>query len=118
MIPGDPHLDGKYPAIDFETIAHEPFPQVSPEDPAALVRHRRRVRTARFIVCETIAVAIMVASALAGVSARFAADNLTPIFRVLPVSAAIVAAILPIIFFGDPKRRNRPRRRDTKKAGG
>jgi hypothetical protein len=76
-------------------------------DPAAIARHRRRVRLARFIAFETIAVTVLVASIVAGISARFAAESLTPIFRVLPVMAASVAAILPILFFGDPKRRGR-----------
>jgi hypothetical protein len=69
----------------------------------------------RYIICEAVAIAVMVGSAVAGISERFAAENFTPVFRVLPVSAAVVAVVLPIIFFGDPKRRNRPRRREAKK---
>jgi hypothetical protein len=118
MTPGYPPSGGRNPLPDVETIAQEPSPKVSQEDPAALIRHRRRVRMARFIVCEAVAIAVMVFSALAGISARFAAENFTPVFRVLPVSAAVVAVVLPIIFFGDPKRRNRPRRREAKKASG
>jgi hypothetical protein len=76
-------------------------------DPVAIARRRRRLRFARFIVFETLAVTILVASILAGISARFAAESLTPLFRVLPVVAASLAAILPILFFGDPKRRGR-----------
>jgi hypothetical protein len=72
----------------------------------------------RFIVSEAIAIGVMVASALAGISARFAAESLNPILRILPVSAAVIAVILPIIFFGDPKRRNRARRHDTRSANG
>jgi len=90
-------LQAKYPATS------------SLESVAALVRHRRRLKMLRFAVFEVLALGIMVASALAGVSARFAAESLTPLFRVLPISAAIVAVILPIFFFGDPKRRNRRR---------
>ena len=67
----------------------------------ALLRHKRRMRTVRFILFETIAIAVMVASA------RFAPENLTPAFRVIPVTAATVAVILPILFFGNSKRRNR-----------
>jgi len=72
---------------------------------AALVRHRRRVRLARFIAGEAIAIAVLVVSVLAGISERFVAESLTPLFRTLPITAAIVAAILPILFFGDPKRK-------------
>jgi hypothetical protein len=78
-------------------------------DPARIVRHRRRMRLARFIVFETIAIAVLFISVVAGVSERFVAESLTPLFRVLPITAAIVAAILPIFFFGDPKRTTRLR---------
>jgi hypothetical protein len=69
-----------------------------------------------FIALETMAIGVTIASAIAGISIRFAAESLTPVFRILPVGAAVVAAILPILFFGDPKRRNRTRRHDEKRA--
>jgi hypothetical protein len=74
---------------------------------ADIVRRRRRMRWARFIAGETIALAILVLSVVAGISERFAAETLTPIFRAVPITAAAIAAILPILFFGDPKRRSR-----------
>ena len=74
-------------------------------DPAIVARRRRRVRLARFIAFETVAIAVLLFSVVAGISERFAAESLTPIFRVLPITAAAVAAILPILFFGAPKRR-------------
>lgn len=79
----------------------------SVESVAAIIRHRRRARMFWFIALETIAIGATIGSALAGISTHFAADSLTPIFRVFPIGAAIVAVILPVIFFGDPKRRNR-----------
>jgi len=63
------------------------------------------MRLTRFIAFETISIAVLLLSILAGISQRFAAESLTPIFRVLPITAAAVAGILPILFFGDPKRR-------------
>jgi hypothetical protein len=69
------------------------------------VRRRRRIRTARFIAFETVAIAVFVISVLAGITERFAAETLTPLFRTLPITAAVVATILPILFFGDPKRK-------------
>ena len=77
------------------------------QDPASLVRHRRRLRMARFILAEIVAIAVLCGSVIAGISERFAAESLTPLFRALPVTAAIVTAILPILFFGDPKRKGR-----------
>src|SRR4051812_37477773 len=76
-------------------------------DPAAVARRKRRIKMARFVAAETFAIGLLVASVIAGVSAHFADESLTPIFRVLPIIAAAAATILPIIFFGDPKRRGR-----------
>jgi hypothetical protein len=110
-------------AVESGSIAEQRFvgehsANSSPEDIAAIIRHRRRLRMLRFVAFETIAIGVMIVSAFAGISSRFAAESLTPIFRVLPVSAAIVAVILPIVFFGDPKRRNRARCNDKRKARG
>ena len=62
---------------------------------------------ARFLLAEIVAIAVLCGSVIAGISERFAAESLTPLFRGLPVTAAIVAAILPILFFGHPKRKGR-----------
>jgi pyrroline-5-carboxylate reductase len=59
----------------------------------------------RFIAAETVAIAVLVVSVLAGISERFASASLTPVFRALPITAAIVAAVLPILFFGGPQGR-------------
>lgn len=75
----------------------------------ALLRRKRRMRAIRFIVCEAIAIAITVVSSLAATSVRFGAESLTPAFRVIPITAGTVAVILPILFFGNPRRRHRRR---------
>ena len=72
---------------------------------AALFRRRTRLRRIRFIICEALALAVMVASVGAGVSERFASDAFTPLFRILPIAAAAIATVLPILFFGHRKRR-------------
>lgn len=85
-----------------------PPPVAAPPDALALFRQRRRTFRRWFLVAETLSVAVMIGSILAGISERFASESLTPLFRVLPVAAAIVAGILPILFFSNP---NRPSRR-------
>jgi hypothetical protein len=77
------------------------------ESVAGLIRRRRRVRMLRFIACEAVAIGIMVASAIAGLSARFATETLTPFFRILPITAAAAATIIPILFYGSAGRRPR-----------
>jgi hypothetical protein len=59
----------------------------------------------RFIAGEIVAIAVLAVSVLAGISERFAVESLTPIFRTLPIAAATIAAVLPILFFGHPKKR-------------
>jgi hypothetical protein len=74
-------------------------------DIAEVVRRRRRMRLVRFIAAEVLVLSVLILSVLAGISERFSSESLTPILRALPITAAVVAAILPILFFGDPKRR-------------
>jgi hypothetical protein len=97
------------PAVPAQAPNPQPGRPAARKDPgiADLVRRRRRVRLARFIAGEAIAIAVLVLSVLAGISERFAAETLTPVFRVLPITAACVAALLPILFFGHPKRKSR-----------
>jgi hypothetical protein len=72
---------------------------------ARLMRRRRRARLARFIVLETLAIALTAASVLGGLMERFVSESLTKIFEVLPVTFAVVAVVLPIVFFGHPRHR-------------
>ena len=78
---------------------------------AALARQRRRVRLVVFLIAESLVLALTVAAMLAGISERFLAESFTGLFRIVPIVGAFVAAILPILFFGHPRRRNRPKQR-------
>jgi len=89
-------------STDQTTVAFEDHSTAL--DIAELVRRRRRMRLVRFIVSEIVVLSVLILSVLAGVSERFSSESLTPLFRALPIAAAVVAAILPILFFGDPKR--------------
>jgi uncharacterized membrane protein YfcA len=99
------------PEASPRNVLNETFPTgrgaPNPLDLAAVARWKRRRRIAWFIAAEIGAIAFVVGSVAAGISERFAADSLTPIFRVLPIVGATIVAILPIVFFGDPKRRSR-----------
>src|SRR5687768_16738050 len=84
---------------------NEPRPGSNGEAPASvelarLARNRRRMRLVRFILAESLAVTVLAGSVMAGLSERFAAESLTAVFRVVPILAAAVATILPILFFG------------------
>lgn len=83
-------------------------------DAAASFRNRRRMRMLWFATYETAAIIAMVVSTVVGISSRFADPSLTPLFCILPIAAATIAAVLPIVYFGDPKFRNGRRRRRTR----
>jgi hypothetical protein len=65
---------------------------------------RRRRKFAWFLVVESIAGGLSLASILAGLSLRFASESWTAVFRVLPVSAAVIATVVPILFYGNSRR--------------
>ena len=83
-------------------------PPIAPEF-AAIARQRRRTRLLIFVILESLVIAVTMAAMAAGISEHFLAETFTKVFRIVPIVGAIVAAILPIVFFGHPKRRNRPR---------
>jgi fatty acid desaturase len=83
-------------------------PPRAPADPSrSAIKSRHRSKLVVFIVAESIAIAVLIVSILMGLSLHSASEFWAPVLRVLPVGAAAVAAILPIVFFGT----NRPRRR-------
>jgi hypothetical protein len=71
---------------------------------AELLRERRRKRRVRFLLLETVAIALTFATAAAGLSLQFLNEAYTPVFRVLPLVFATVATALPILFFGRSRR--------------
>ncbi len=62
------------------------------------------MRRIRFLLCETLALALLAGTVVAGVSERFVSDSFTPLFKYLPAGAAILAAIIPILFYGKGRR--------------
>jgi hypothetical protein len=91
-------------------------PVSAPPNELVLFRLRRRTRRRWFPLAEILSLAVMVGSVVAGISERFAAESLTALFRILPVAAAIVAGILPILLFGNPNRPSRRRRQASGKS--
>lgn len=76
----------------------------APADSKTLIGQRRRRRFALFLVVEAAAIVLFVGSLLTSVLTPFAAESFTPFFRVIPIGSAIVAAVVPILFFGNPMR--------------
>jgi predicted PurR-regulated permease PerM len=97
--------------IPMATEVSPPLSKRRPLAPelAALARQRRRARLVIFIIAESLVVGLTVAAMVAGMTERFLAESFTGGFRFVPIAGAFIAAILPILCFGNPKRRNRPR---------
>lgn len=74
---------------------------------AKLVRERRRIKVIRFAMCEAAAIALMALSIVAGIYTRSADGSILAIFRLLPVTFAVIATGIPILFFGKVRRRRR-----------
>jgi hypothetical protein len=66
-----------------------------------------------FLIFESLAVAIFLASVWGGVAAHFGSETFSQFFRLLPIAPAIVVAILPILYFALPARFPRERPSDT-----
>ena len=64
---------------------------------------RRLQKLIWFLALESAAVFVMVGSMVAGLSERFTSEVWALVVRVLPVTAAVVAAILPIFFYGNAR---------------
>jgi predicted PurR-regulated permease PerM len=95
--------------VEIEVASSDPKrPRIAPEL-VSLARRRRRARLLIFIIAESVVAVLTIAAMVAGISERFLTESFTGLFRMVPIIGAIVAALLPILFFGDPKRRNRPR---------
>ncbi len=72
----------------------------------------RRRKLLRFLVCETIAIIVLIASIGAGVRERHArlsvnagesVPPISPVVTVLTISAAVAVGLIPTIFYG-PER--------------
>jgi hypothetical protein len=66
------------------------------------IRSRRRRKWARFLVIEFFAIAVLVPSAMAALSHYFSNPALILTMNLSTIVSAIIAAIVPIIFFAIP----------------
>lgn len=69
------------------------------------MRAPRRIKLLRFIICELIALVLLLASAIAGVRERHAHLGIDPIVTALTILAVVVVGIIPVIFYGPPPLR-------------
>ena len=63
-----------------------------------------------FFIFESLALVMLLGSLWGGVATHFSSETYAQFFRLLPIAPAIVAVILPILYFALPARfpRERP----------
>ena len=65
----------------------------------ALVKRRRKAKFRRFIVCESVAVGVLLPLAILGLSHRPENAALLWIMNISTIASAVAAALIPILFF-------------------
>ena len=65
----------------------------------AVVRRRRKAKMRRFVVCESIAVGILLPLAILGLAHRPESPALVWIMNIATITSAVAAALIPIFFF-------------------
>ena len=66
------------------------------------VQRARRLKFVRFIIWQVAALSVVAGSVALGISQHFTDESLTLVFKLLTISAAVAAAIIPIIFYALP----------------
>ncbi len=71
------------------------------EMPAELYREkgRRKTKFTRFIICESVTLAILLPLAILGLGRVFSDPTLVMLINILTIAAAVTAALIPILFF-------------------
>jgi hypothetical protein len=83
-------------------VAH-PTPVIRGKPPSQpSLAPRSRVKLVRFIACEIIAIGVLIFAMKFGFSHRSTDDFASVFFKILAITAAVGAAIVPEIFFGLP----------------
>jgi len=83
-------------------VAH-PTPVIRGKPPSQpSLAPRSRVKLVRFIACEIIAIGVLIFAMKFGFSHRSTDDFASLFFKILAITAAVGAAIAPVIFYGLP----------------
>ena len=79
--------------------------------PVTSYRSRSRKKLITFLLLEGLTVLLLVGVAMLALSEHYAEESLTALFRNTTIALAVVAAVLPVLFYGRPRERYRSSRR-------
>lgn len=95
------NLSGETEAISEEDIPDYEFQTWDAEDHSA-ARRRRRNKLIRFIFFELLAIGLFLVSTKLAIADQFAETSLTVVYKILMFTAALAAAIIPVVFYALP----------------
>jgi hypothetical protein len=99
------------PAVRPQAVRQAPRPVAAPspqEDffqmfaesgETAVMRHRRKAKLRRFLVCEATALAVLLPLAIIGLAHRPSNVAVLWIMNIFTIASAVVAAVIPILFY-------------------
>lgn len=91
---------GSNPVSKIQAQRAWPKAAVYPRTPQPVPGKRGPNKLFRFLVCEALAISVLIPSAILGISRRFTDQNLLLLINILIIAAAATIAILPMIFYG------------------
>jgi hypothetical protein len=75
------------------------FEMFEEDSQIAAIKHRRKMKFRRFIVCEAGALAVLLPLVILGLALNISAPALRWIMNIFTIAAAVVAALIPIVFY-------------------
>jgi hypothetical protein len=65
----------------------------------AVLKRRRKAKIRRFLICESIAVGVLLSLVILGLAHRPESGALVWIMNIMTIASAVAAALIPILFF-------------------
>jgi hypothetical protein len=89
------------PTINTDVTEDYDFPE--PPSVWPLAQRRRRARLVRFVALEVFVLLILAVAVLVGLNFRLSGGSIAPAARIIAIVAAVVAVVVPILFYGIPE---------------
>jgi len=94
-------VDAPQPSAPVPTLVDQEadFDMFAPQVERLPERRRRSPKFIRFMTCEAVAIGVLIPLAIIGLSRMFTDPTLVMLINIFTIAAAVVTAIIPIIFF-------------------
>lgn len=99
-----PAMDVEPHPVDPDSAWFDESPWISERPPRRRLQLQWQSRLVRCLTYEVVAILVLVCAVLIGLAHRGPDDPLNLVTRILAIGAAIVAAVVPVLFYGLPER--------------